>query len=94
MDGAIFSTVLQNLLGEFRDEKEPWLLTGIPNRDPIFCEQYWERHSVSSDHYMKKLMSLREGLHVRCNATCDSTLLIVVGIMNILEDANRGENLR
>ena len=29
-----------------------------------------------------------------CNATCDSTLLIVIGCMNIHEDMHRGENLR
>ena len=51
----------KNLLEEFNDENEPWLLIGIPSRV--------ERHSVSSDQHMKKLMSLREGLHVmmQCN---------------------------
>ena len=48
---------------EFTDENEPWLI-GIPSRDPFFVTQYLERHSVSSDQHMKKLMSLREGLHV------------------------------
>ena len=43
----------QNLLEEFIDEKEPWLLIGIP----FFVTQYLERHSVSSDQHMKKLMS-------------------------------------
>ena len=33
-------------------------------RDPFLVTQYLERHSVSSDQYMKKLMSLREFLHV------------------------------
>ena len=46
------------------DENEPWLLIGIPSRDPFFVTQYLEEHSVSSDQHMKKLMSLREGLHV------------------------------
>ena len=47
---------------------EPWLLIGIPSRDPFFVTQFLERHSVSSDQHMKKLMSLREDLHVmmRC----------------------------
>ena len=49
----------QNLLEEFIDENEPWLLIGIP-----IVTQYLERHSVSSDQHVKKLMSLREGLHV------------------------------
>ena len=49
---------------EFIDENEPWLLFGIPNRDPFWVTQYLERHSVSSDQHMKKLMSLRQGLHV------------------------------
>ena len=65
----------QNLLEEFLDKNEPWLLIGIRSRDPFLVTQYRERHSVSSDQHMKKLMSLREGLHVmmQCNATCDST---------------------
>ena len=51
-------------MGEFIDESESWLLIGIPHRDPFFVTQYLERHSASSDQHMKKLMSLREGLHV------------------------------
>ena len=54
----------QNLLEEFTDENERWLLIGIPSRDPFFVTQYLERHSVSSDQHIKKLMSLREGLNV------------------------------
>ena len=46
------------------DGREPWLLIGIPNRDPFFVTQCLERHSASSDEQMKKLMSLHEGLHV------------------------------
>ena len=59
----------QNLLEEFFDKNEPWLLIGIPGRDPFLVTQYLERHSVSSDQHMKKLMSQREGLHVmmQCN---------------------------
>ena len=60
----------QNLLVKFIDENEPWLLLiGIPSRDPFLVTQYLERHSVSSDQHMKKLMSLCEGLHVmmQCN---------------------------
>ena len=40
------------------------LLIGIPNRDPYHVTQVLERHSASSDQHMKKLISLREGLHV------------------------------
>ena len=54
----------QNLLVDFIDENEPWMLIGIPNRDPCLATQYLRRHSASSDPHMKKLMSLREGLHV------------------------------
>ena len=54
----------QNLLEEFIDESELFLLIGVPRRDPFFVTQHLERHSVSSDQHMKKLMSLREGLHV------------------------------
>ena len=57
-------SINQKLLGDFIDENEPWLLIGIPSRDPFLVAQYLERHSVSSDQHMKKLMSLREGLHV------------------------------
>ena len=54
----------QKLLEEFSVENELWLLIGIPNRDPFLMTQYLERHSARSDQHMKKLMSLREGLHV------------------------------
>ena len=54
----------QNLLEEFIDKNKPWLLIGIPGRDPFLVTQYLERHSANSDQHMKKLMSLREGLHV------------------------------
>ena len=54
----------QNLLGEFIDKNELWLLIGIPSRDPFLVTQFLERHSASLDQHMKKLMSLREGLHV------------------------------
>ena len=54
----------QNFLEEFIDENEPLLLIGIPSRDPFLVTQHLERHSGSSDQHMKKLMSLREGLHV------------------------------
>ena len=57
-------TTNQKWLEEFVDENEPWLLIGIPSRDPFIVTQCLERHSVSSDQHMKKLMSLREGLHV------------------------------
>ena len=57
------------LLEEYIDENEPWLLIGIPSRDPLLVTQHLERHSASSDQEMKKLMSLPEGLHVimQCN---------------------------
>ena len=54
----------QTLLEELIDENDPWLLIGIPSRDPFLGTQYLEPHSASSDQHMKKLMSLREGLHV------------------------------
>ena len=56
--------ISQNLLEEFIDQNEPWLLIGIPIRDPFLVTQYLERHSVTSVRHMKKWMSLREGLHV------------------------------
>ena len=49
----------QILLEDFIYENEPWLLIGIPNRDPFFVTRYLERLcSVSSHQHMKKLMSL------------------------------------
>ena len=53
-------SINQKLLEEFIDENEPWLLIGVPSRDPFLVTPYLERHSVSSDQHM----SLREGLHV------------------------------
>ena len=49
-------------------ENEPWLLVGTPNRDPLLVTQNLERNFWTSDQHMKKLMSMREGLHVmtRC----------------------------
>ena len=73
----------QKLLEEFADENEPWLLIGIPNRDPFFVTQYLGRHSVSSHQHMKKLMPLREGLHVMMQCYMRQQLLIVTGCMNI-----------
>ena len=37
----------QKSLEEFVDDKEPWLLIGIPCRDPLQVTQHFERHSVS-----------------------------------------------
>ena len=54
----------QTVLEEFIDENEPWFLIGIPSRDPFLMTQYLERRSAVSDQHMKKLMSLRAGLHV------------------------------
>ena len=50
----------QKLLEEFIDENERWLLIGISNSDIIFGTT----HCVSSNQHMRKLMSLRDGLHV------------------------------
>ena len=58
------ATQQSKFVGRFFDENEPWLLMGIPSRDSFLVTLYLERHSVSSDQHMKKLMSLREGLHV------------------------------
>ena len=34
--------IKQNLLEEFIDENEPWLLIGSPSRDPLLVTQYLE----------------------------------------------------
>ena len=64
MDGTVGNPSIKNCWKNFLDENEPWLLIGIPSRDPFLETQYLERNSVSSDQHMKKLMSSREGLHV------------------------------
>ena len=84
----------QQLLEEFVDGNEPWLLIGIPSRDPCRVTQYLERHSVSSDQHMKKLMSLREGLHVMMQCYMRQHFADLYWHMNIQEDMHRGENLR
>ena len=50
MDRSIFKIggwkslqpINQNLLEEFIDENEPWLLIGIPSRDPFLVTEYLE----------------------------------------------------
>ena len=37
----------KTLSEEFIDENEPWLLIGIPSREPFLVTEYLERHSVS-----------------------------------------------
>ena len=64
MDGTVLQPSYQKLLEKFTDKNEPWLLIGIPSRDLLLVTKYLERHYVISDQHMKKLMSLREGLHV------------------------------
>ena len=64
VDETIYSPENQKLLEALIDENEPWLLVGNPSRDPFLVTQCLERHSVRSDRHMKKLTSLREGLHV------------------------------
>ena len=64
MDLSIFKIGGWNSLEELIDEDEPRLLIRIPSGDPFLVTQYLEQHSVSSDQQMKRLMSLREGLHV------------------------------
>ena len=55
---------------------------------PASLYSFWDRPSlVSSARVLRKCVWW-------CNATCDSTLLIVIGCMNIHEDMHRGENLR
>ena len=62
--GNSLQPINQNLLEESIDENGPWLWIGIPRCDPFLVTRYLERHYVSSDQHRKKLMSLREGLHV------------------------------
>ena len=54
----------QKLLENFIEENLPWLLVGIPGRDPFLVTHYLEIRSETSHQQRKKLMSLREGLRV------------------------------
>ena len=54
----------QNLLEEFIDKNEPRLSNRIPSRDPFMITQYLERHTESSEQHTKKLVPLRQSLHV------------------------------
>ena len=84
--------VAETTLEKFKDENVPWLLIGIPNRDPFFARQYLERHFASSGQRMKKFTSLFECLHVMMQMLLATTfLLIAIGFMNIQEDTHRGE---
>ena len=38
----------QESLDESIDENVPWLLIGIPSRDPLLAKEYLQRHSESS----------------------------------------------
>ena len=64
MDGRVCNPLIKICWKNFFNENEPWLLIGIPSRDPFLVTQYLVRHSVSSDQHVKKLMSPRKGLHV------------------------------
>ena len=81
-------------IGRNIDETEPWVLIGIQNRDPFLVIRYFERHSASSDQHMKKLMSLREGLHVMMQCHMRQHLAHRYWLQNIQEDMRRGENPR
>ena len=45
----ILQHINQNLLEEFIDENEPWLLIGIPTRDRFLVTQYLARHSAHEE---------------------------------------------
>ena len=91
VDGTVCKRSNQQWLEEFTDGNEPWLLIEIPSRDPFLVTQYLERQSVSSDQYMKKLMSLRENLHVMTQCCMRQHF---AGLCWLQEDMHRGENLR
>ena len=48
-----FATHQSIFVEEFTDENGPWLLIGIPRRDPFLVTQYLERHSLISDQHVK-----------------------------------------
>ena len=55
-------TPSQNLLEEFIDEKEPWMLIGLPSRNPFSVLRCLERHSVRSDQHLTGSPGEGEGL--------------------------------
>ena len=64
MDGTVCNPVIRICWRKFVDKNEPWLLIGIPSRDPFLVMRYLEKHTESSDQHTKKLMPLRQGLHL------------------------------
>ena len=54
----------QHLLEYFVDENEPWLLIGIPNRDPFFATQYLETTLCEFLYNTRRDLCHREDLHV------------------------------
>ena len=53
----------QNLLEEFIDKNEPWLLIGISSGDSSLMIQCLEQHFVRVDLNEKEVMPVRGGLH-------------------------------
>ena len=54
----------QKSLEKFIEETMPQLLGGIPSTDLLLATHYLVKRAENADEDMKKLMSLREGLHV------------------------------
>ena len=52
----------QNLLEEFIDEKERWMLIGLPSRNPFSVLWCLERHSVRSEQHLTGSPGEGEGL--------------------------------
>ena len=42
VDGTVCNPFIKILLEEFVDKNEPWLLIGVPSRDPFLVTQYLE----------------------------------------------------
>ena len=84
----------QNLLEEFIDENEPWLLIGIPSRDSFFMIQHLERHFVCDDQNVKELKPLREGLHEMMQSYGRQHIAASNDLHGHPRGHHRGENLR
>ena len=54
----------QQMLEEFSDVNELWLLIGIPNRDPFFVTQYLNRHCEFRSAHEELDGNFFEVLHV------------------------------
>ena len=90
VDGTIYSSATQ-IYGRVYGWGEPWLLIGIPNRDPFLWHNVWKDTLRVQMNIWRNWCHFTKVFMWWCSATCDSILLIVSGCMNTQKDIRRGE---